>query len=954
MPPREIRIRGPRVPRFSQDRINYVAVPGGGPPDPPDPPPQPPPAPEGREAAIGVSPFLSFRTHKTLPTYDEAKTVSAVTVTTQPTHGFANPNPDHTISLQLNDVNHEGSDSFVVDVDYDDATSEQLTYSYTVALPEGEEPGARDYVARKVSGWGKGRHYLLRVDPATGMSMPLRTLQSRDYYVTAGSHGLTKAQIASLEGLSEADITDSWIASSNYGRDATKPLAWDWFQFFFTYNTNGGRMSKSPWIYLERGYIYRDGRTATEGTRTASPLHPVVVRPYGSGSNPQRRQPANTKGGGYGNYCYQQIDGDVGSVIGLPPPLYNILVEKCDLSLTDANVSQQKLMGATFREVVIMDNHRSGPVKGQLDWTRGGDNRLHGYYGSRVNGMLWEHAFVADNGYSPGYDFFASGDYPHPFSLYGHNFYLQFETRDVTIRDMINMRGSSIGIKGVGGFCASDTALVENQVPMVQHLRNYGYFGDVVATVTGWKRVNVTEGGYNWGFTGKGWGHFWDNVLLAHYDHIDAPASNSLPSRQGINVPANERYRIATGVRGPTSSSFGTWMNPTQAGIAPAPDSYPGLTTFNWGDWPDEYAEDVNVTTAMQTDVKAWIGSKVGKPMATLDELKDWIRTQSTLKGIAADLVAYFREGFFGETPRTVPQAIRFVPDPRADGKRWDFKANWNPRGLPLPGDTIDLGGNRTYYCENYDLSASVVHLSDGWVTIFGGYWAPQEVVGPGLVEVDYSGLAEIKVVSGGPRLRAKQGMLVISDDLSDVDVEVQNHFDAGTHGEITYTQETRGTLWVFADDYEISFPAYGLLALPGKTLTISAGRELRIVGAPVVGFDGQGGGTTTIDVDGELVFEAWTDALGTLREIHTGFVAPTTAPNVNSVVNLTGCTLRLDLGRLASGGAWTLIDVDQIVGTPASAVLTNGGSWNVSLTLSGGTLSVTVTPGTGVVTTSW
>ena len=89
-----------------------------------------------------------------------------------------------------------------------------------------------------------------------------------------------------------------------------------------------------------------------------------------------------------------------------------------------------------------------------------------------------------------------------------------------------------------------------------------------------------------------------------------------------------------------------------------------------------------------QTTIQRFTADLLGTDTATIDDLAEVLReqmTNGTLDPVDADqIIAYFQETF-GIAPdvRTEAATLRFVPDDRGDGVRWDNRLNWDSDDLP-------------------------------------------------------------------------------------------------------------------------------------------------------------------------------------------------------------------------------------------------------------------------------
>lgn len=124
------------------------------------------------------------------------------------------------------------------------------------------------------------------------------------------------------------------------------------------------------------------------------------------------------------------------------------------------------------------------------------------------------------------------------------------------------------------------------------------------------------------------------------------------------------------------------------------------------------------------------------------------------------------------------------------------------------------------------------------------------------------------------------------------------------------------------------------ILALAGDTATLAAGRSLTITGAPLVGFDGTGGGAASAVINGTLAFVADGGAVATIREFRSGTNGETPTNVASAVTLASGSTVTVNTTGL-SLGTYDLIDVDSLTD--------NGATLPAGVAVSGGKLVLTV-----------
>jgi hypothetical protein len=312
---------------------------------------------------------------------------------------------------------------------------------------------------------------------------------------------------------------------------------------------------------------------------------------------------------------------------------------------------------------------------------------------------------------------------------------------------------------------------------------------------------------------------------------------------------------------------------------------------------PNQNVAGLDPALLDDTTIQNFAAALLGDPNATISDLADYIRATEagTIQDevTADDIYAYFDTAFGGEAEREGNATLRFTPDDRGDGVRWDNRLNWSTEDKPIDGDDVDLGGN--------------------WVN-FGG-------------SVRVNDLS----MGGGADLTVGQGRLVVSGEL-----------DAGSGAEIDV--EEAGQIWV--EDYHTQtgkldvdvdggrFANTGffdglldmhitdgqaLLGVDDAVMELGNGSVVTIDGDDAkVGFDGDEGGVSVLRMEtgSELRMIADGSGFTTIEEFRSGAHVNDT-PDVLSAFDMGEGTLLVDVGAISGGGARSevLVDTDQIVG---------------------------------------
>jgi len=373
---------------------------------------------------------------------------------------------------------------------------------------------------------------------------------------------------------------------------------------------------------------------------------------------------------------------------------------------------------------------------------------------------------------------------------------------------------------------------------------------------------------------------------------------------------------------------------------------YDDTIIWRWGidrnrpDWEDgaKGGHEANVdgldpAVMNTTTIQRYTADLLGQDTATIDDFGQYIRSLDSSDHAAAtqDVLSYFRAGFgIAETTRDTATTLRFVPDPRGDGVRWDNRFNWDSGDLPgtVAGDSVDLGGNRVVFGGSVTLDDLTFGPNGGLVLTHGRLQVTGDLqVGTGAtLEIDRAGQFWVDTATGDAPLS--------------ITVEGGRFVNAGTF------------------DSPVRLTATG-----GQTLLATAGAEFRVDGqshlhvdgaASRIGFDGDGTGPALVRFGpgARLEFTAASGGVSTIREFRSGAFGD--APAIGSGIDLGGASLTVNLTDPMALDPLILVDVDEIVGTfedvtvqglgdRDASVVINYKSDMVSLQLSSGTGQVTM-----------
>lgn len=786
--------------------------------------------------------------------------IDSIRILSQSTHGHVSVNPDNSLVLVLSEDPRNNADTeFRYEITYADGQTREVLAKVDVV--PGQEP----------EGWGLGDFYMLETG-ADGRVVVEHGENHRKVHVTEGAHGLTAAEIARIEGIPANEVTAKWLAqNAEYGATPDKALDASLGMELWYAVTGRGAGPNSNWLLFERGYEYEDlGRIVSRGTVGESALNPTFIGAYGEGVDPAIKGIVHIFQDKVSHVVVQGLD--ISGVTALGGE--NILLDR--MSVTGMHVNVQNITHFTLRDSDIVDVARDEPITSGPVW-KSSPNRTSGAYLSNVDGAYVDNNLFDRNGWAPGYDYDMAASRPMPPSMYNHNLYVQSDVTDITVRDNIFLRGASFGAQVRPGGVIEGNSFIDNNAALNFFAgHNYTLALDNLVTSGGFKKVAHYQGALGWGIDGFGKQTSLIGNIITHLADPNNAAEKpaKADSQKGLAVNKDNHYN---------DTIIYNWSGQGKKDATNADRNLDGLT---------QPALD-------QTTIQNFTAQLLGKKTATISDLANHLRAQADGKldhVVDADIInAFFREGFgLDTTLRDKAETVRFTPDDRADGIRWDNRLNWSTEDLPgtQDGDSVDLGGNRVLF------GAETVTIDD---FVFGDF-------------------GQLKATSGrlnieGEISTSKTGNLLQIDNAGQVWIDGYRDSDllridmAG--GRLSNTGDFAGeTAITVTEDAQL------LLATSGARFDLASG-SLSITGSKAkVGFDGGDGRTATLQLhdDAALSFVADQTGLGQISEFRSGAFD---APNVTSGVRLDG-KLLVDLSAMdrKAAGTWTLIDADQMIGS--------------------------------------
>ncbi|AZQ68508.1 hypothetical protein EF888_16030 [Silicimonas algicola] len=829
---------------------------------------------------------MTGRTHTLDAVGDD---VTAVRIISDVEHGHVTVNPDGTLALVMTGETYTGSQSFRYEATHADGST--TTHTVNMRCVEGDQ----------AAGWATGTsHYMLETDENDNVVVEAGENHTK-VYVSGSGDALSLADIARAEGMDVSQVTGEWLlANGTYGQSEGLALAEDAGMALWHAATPRGSET-SNWLLFERGYTYDDlGRVMIRDTDGEDPLHPLYVGAYGSGDKPILTEEFLQNNEGSTNLVVQGLEFRGGVFFAQAGG--NIIFDDISVKYVEMDVMHQD--GVTVRNSDFTDVHNEAPVN--AEW-QGSWDRAQGIFANFNNGVLLEGNFFDLNGYELGFTG-QDASSPQPPTMYSHNMYIGNDNTDITLRDSISMRASSFGAQVRPGGFIEDNVFIDNNAAFATVGGDYkdagyvGYYsllsGNIVTS--GAHKDADMVGAFTLGLTD-------DALMTSLVDNVVAHLANP-------DDPSELDYKY--------------WINDANRSIDPY---YNDTIVWNWMgarafEYPDKDV-DVNVegldpSVMDATTIQRFTAQLLGTNEATIGDLADYLRAQAdgTLDDVVdADLIIkFFQEGFGIEADmRDGAETLRFIPNDLGDGVRWDNHLNWSTDDLPglYAEDDVDLGGNHVVFGTN----ATIDELEfgpDGELQVYGG-----KLTVAGGVTGDYAG--SLDITSAGQ-------FWTEGGDAANLDIDVMG-------GRFVNTGAMSGA------DLSVT-GGQAILATDNAEFDVESGDKLSISGAGRAGFDGEDGGMAILDMHAGSTLEFLTEGgdLGSISEFRSGAFGDS---DVKSGADLGDTNLTINLAGLSAsaGSAFTLMEVDEIIGLFDEASVSGLGSRDATIVVDYETDTVTL-----------
>ena len=455
--------------------------------------------------------------------------------------------------------------------------------------------------------------------------------------------------------------------------------------------TPDGSVSSNHLLF-ERGYEYDDvGMILGRDFQGESELHPLYVGAYGEGDKPVINSPIRQHNDEASNIVIQGLE--VPGGVEIIQPVTNLAFDDMvftnneDTALVVKDSAGVTIRNSDFYEIVRTDSN----TRNEGDWDANA-NRISGIFAARNEGLLIEDLFLDHVGWADDYKEDLGLDGGQPPSIFSHNMYISEKNDDVTLRDTITMRSSSFGAMVRGGGLIEDTLFLDNNAALTvlggdaYDAGPVGYYSLIngnVVTSGAHKEADGPQGALTWGLHNFGMDTSLVGNIVTHLTDPDNPDElDDKYKGQKAVINGEDPYY--------DDSVIYRW--------------YGARDGENWEEKkPNQNVDDLDGDVLDETTIQRFTADLLDQNIATIDDLGEYLRAQSEAGEIdrltADEIIAYFETNFgLAEEISTEPRLLRFVPDDRGEGTRWDNELNWDFESKPEDGDSVDLAGNWVHF----------------------------------------------------------------------------------------------------------------------------------------------------------------------------------------------------------------------------------------------------------------
>lgn len=763
----------------------------------------------------------------------------SVSIVSQPAVGRAIPRGDGFVDVDWLDQDPNGDQVVVYDRTKAGVT-QRVTATVTVAP------------ATAVNGWGLGDYYLPRIDHLTNAIVVEPSQNTRVIYVALdASGGLTAAEIAALESVSEGTITATWLKDNPatgqgglyYGESEGLALVTSLAEDLFVLLQENTTNTASPWILWKRGDTFVVNDQLFTNATGYSALHPILCGSWGDPGDPlplfdSAYGVTKTLNGSTRFVIWQdyRTPGGIFSVGGVSFTAFDnaLHFHTSSYQTESSSASYQLKYNNTFRRFTILDAYKNTP--GGTDWAIGGlqTDRHAGMFISENVNTLFQDMYADLAGWNVGYRMDGNGAFPMAPNEYSHCLYIQYGNVWQTFENIGTSRGAATGIQARSGGVFQNMAMMDSQVQlfisdggiMADNSRraNYSYVGNYIGTVGGYKAFDPGTGLKSVGYARDGIRTASVNTGVDRALMVNDELSRLPVASTSTDIGPASFFTSTTYATSFLLQDSATW-------------SFKDSQTANWDLEPDSGVTGIDSGVIDGTTAGAFYNSLAGGTGADhLDLITRW-------RGMAnpwSEFEAFINwgRGRMGNdvTARSVATTCYFRPsvNQHTPGNRYDIRMDWAPWGIPgdVDGDSVDLEGHVITW--NQTPKNSIDNFTFG----VGGGLRVTGVLDVTGDLITSTGGHLVRVYYGGQFLTAGH----VADDKITVDVTDGRFMNYGT---------VTGGFDIFA-----RYRSEVLLGYDTASFTVASGDTLTVYGDSLVGFDGASGGSAALVIQGTLAFK--------------------------------------------------------------------------------------------------
>ena len=661
--------------------------------------------------------------------------------------------------------------------------------------------------SKQQASWSDGRnYYALRVDGNNRVICDPGS-NHRKVYVS-NSTGMDAAAVATDAGVSVATAIDPYwlgdnLAAQIYGATPAYAVTEEVAAPLWSRIADG--KTASHHLLFNRGDVFSTVVPIQKEMKGESPYNPILIGAYGTGAKPIITA---------GDFIHQSqwiVWQDIETTRMRALNCTGLLLDHCNFSSAENEFQYRSHL--TCRECKLLDIFATVPSAGAgNDWDAFGDRESGFYFGENAVGILFEDTLFDVCGWATDYDptTMNSDLTTHPPSLFSHGLYIQRDCFDVTAVGCVISRAASNGAQFRPGGFISDNVFLENNIGFNiaggdEFSRHYALVHrNLVVGAGGKVSADEQQGATAWGA-----------AVVANSENADESSvvDNIVIHAADPNDPSDAAGKELGGA----DALFHDPVNDVLTDNS---------IVYNWASDTDRNDGGVSAGVKDATTYQNWANTEFSTTGSNIASVMAQFRAVDEITSLRDSLQQYFWDVFsISYSARSVAQTCAFLKDYRGEGYRWDNPLNWDTGDIPgvdVLGDTVSQSKGKLVFCR-HTATLGAVNADDLLVS---------------------SGCLTATSITATKTTVDMSGML---------------SFDGTLNGDVFVGGQSGGRIqntgdWTPTGDVTI-YEGQAVLAEPGGSMTLASGRTMNIHGGQA-GFDGSGGGSASLTVEGTLAFK--------------------------------------------------------------------------------------------------